>query len=70
MSMRAQSLLNLKMYKLKKHELKELQKTISDVLSKSDKDEDNQQVHRNTVEMTVTKLGEIFKKRRVTFIKF
>ena len=44
MSMRAQSLLNLKMYKLKKHELKELQKTISDVLSKSDKDEDNQQV--------------------------
>ena len=42
MSLRLQALLNLKMYKLKKHEHKELQRTISDILSKEkDKDEDS-----------------------------
>jgi hypothetical protein len=43
MSLRAQSLLNLKMYKLNKHHLKDLQKQISEVLVKSDKDDETQQ---------------------------
>ena len=44
MSLKAQSVLNLKMYKLKRYELKDLQKTINEVLSKAKKDEENHQV--------------------------
>ena len=35
-SLRAQSLLNLKLYKMKRHELKDYQKTIQDVLARSE----------------------------------
>ena len=38
LSLRAQSLLNLKLYKMKRHELKDYQKTIQDVLAKSEED--------------------------------
>ena len=44
MSLRAQSLLNLKMYKLNRHVLKDLQKQINEVLVKSNNDEETQQV--------------------------
>ena len=36
--LRTQSLLNLKLYQMKKHELKDYQKTIQDVLAKSGDD--------------------------------
>ena len=35
MSLRTQSLLNLRLYKMRKHELRECQRSISDVLAKS-----------------------------------
>jgi len=38
LSMRAQSLLNLRLYKMKQHELKNYQRTIQDALAKSDTD--------------------------------
>jgi len=43
MSLRAQSLLNLKMYKLNRHSLKDLQKQINEVLTKSNNGEENAQ---------------------------
>ena len=39
MSLRAQSLLNLRLYKMKRHELKDNQRTIQDVLAKSGDEE-------------------------------
>ena len=39
LSLRAQSLLNLKLYKMKRHELKDYQKTIQDVLARSEDDQ-------------------------------
>lgn len=59
MSLRAQSLLNLKMYKLKKHELKELQKTINDVLTKArpDKEEEAAQVEQPQISPTPSPAG-------------
>merc|ERR1719348_1842763 len=39
LSLRAQSLLNLKLYKMKRHELKDYQRTIQDVLAKSEDDQ-------------------------------
>ena len=39
MSLRAQSLLNLRLYKMKRHELKDYQRTIQDVLAKSGEEE-------------------------------
>ena len=52
LSMRAQSLLNLRLYKMKRHELKDYQRTIQDVLSKSDTDSEpqpsNEQIHSPT----------------------
>jgi len=57
MSLRAQSLLNLKLYKLKKFDLKELQKTISDVLTKSDKEDDNSQVEQPHISPTPSPAG-------------
>lgn len=38
MSLRVQSLLNLRLYKMRKHELRECQRSISDVLTKSNED--------------------------------
>lgn len=43
MSLRAQSLLNLRLYKMKRHELKDNQRTIQDVLAKSGDEEGEQQ---------------------------
>lgn len=39
MSLRAQSLLNLRLYKMRKHELKECQRSINDLLTKSSEDD-------------------------------
>jgi len=39
LSLRAQSLLNLRLYKMKRHELKDYQRTIQDVLAKSEDDQ-------------------------------
>ena len=39
MSLRAQSLLNLRLYKMKRHELKDYERTIQDVLAKSGEEE-------------------------------
>jgi len=39
MSLRAQSLLNLRLYKMRKHELKECQRSINDLLAKSSEDD-------------------------------
>ena len=43
LSLRAQSLLNLKLYKMKRHELKDYQKTIQDVLARSEDDQPAQE---------------------------
>lgn len=58
MSLRAQSLLNLKLYKLKKHDLKENQKTIGEILNKApDKDEETPQVDQPHISPTPSPAG-------------
>ena len=49
--LRAQSLLNLKLYKMKKHELKDYQKTIQDVLANSE-DEQASSEHGHNITMS------------------
>jgi len=54
LSLRAQSLLNLKLYKMKRHELKDYQKTIHDVLAKTEDDKSSSDQGQNRTEQMST----------------
>ena len=54
LSIRAQSLLNLKLYKMKRHELKDYQKTIQDVLARSEDDQSSSDQGQNRTEQMST----------------
>jgi len=57
MSLRAQSLLNLRLYKMKRHELKDYQRTIQDVLAKSGEEEGDQQQQAGQISPTPSPAG-------------
>merc|ERR1719394_1932507 len=64
LSLRAQSLLNLKLYKMKRHELKDYQKTIHDVLAKTEDDKSSSDQGQKAVKVqtapspvTITPVG-------------
>ena len=54
LSLRAQSLLNLKLYKMKRHELKDYQKTIQDVLANSEDEQASAEHGQNRTEQMST----------------
>jgi len=54
LSLRAQSLLNLQLYKMKRHELKDYQKTLQDVLAKSKDDQSRSDQGQNRTEQMST----------------
>ena len=54
LSLRAQSLLNLKLYKMKRHELKDYQKTIQDVLANSEDEQAGAEHAQNRTEQMST----------------
>ena len=54
LSLRAQSLLNLKLYKMKRHELKDYQKAIQDVLANSEDEQASAEHGQNRTEQMST----------------